>query len=71
MNWSAADSSLTIAVTHATEEDSAFSQFAVLPVLQKRLRVMHASLNCSEKLLLLQVPIVPQSVRNSNTSPNY
>lgn len=71
MNWSAADSSLTIAVTHATEEDSAFSQFAVLPVLQKRLRVMHASLNCSENLLLLQVPIVPQSVRNSNTSPNY
>lgn len=71
MNWSAADSSLTIAVTHATEEDSAFSQFAVLPVLQKRLRVMHASLNCSEKLLLLQVPIVPQSVHNSSTSPNY
>ncbi len=71
MSWSAVNSILTIAVEHDTGEGRAYSEFAVLPVLQKRLRVMHASLNCSDNLLLLQVPIALKSVGDADTAPNY
>ena len=57
LSWNDDTSTLWLEVRNITPEEKAYREFAILPVLQKRLRVMQATLNTSEHRLLLQVPI--------------
>tara|TARA_R100001377_G_scaffold74934_1_gene51328 strand:+ start:3841 stop:5682 length:1842 start_codon:yes stop_codon:yes gene_type:complete len=71
MSWNDDNSTLSIAVQHDARAENAYSEFAVLPVLQKRLRVMHATLSSSRNLLLLELPITRKNTGNADASPDY
>lgn len=60
VNWKSDTSTLSVQVQHVRRELTAYSEFAALPVLKKRLRAMYATLNVSDNLLLLQIPIAPK-----------
>lgn len=66
LDWDDAAFTLYIRVQQYPLEENAFSEFAALPVLQKRLRVMQATLTATANLLFLQMTIS----RNTDSSAN-
>ena len=71
LNWTQSTDTLCILIEHKKNDTHVFDEFSVLPVLQKRLRVMHATLDATEYQLLLQVPIVKITDSNADASPSY
>lgn len=68
LSWKEDTRTLCIRVLDQTGQVGAFGEFAVLPVLQKRLNAMHATLSVSDKLLLLRAPIDHKAEISSETS---
>lgn len=71
LSWVDSTSTLSILVQHKEKNTHVFDEFTVLPVLQKRLRVMDANLNVMEYQLRLQVPITRKMESSADESPSY
>ena len=71
LSWNDENSTLSVRVQHIANEGDAYSEFAALPVLQKRLGVMRATLNTLENVVLLLVPITRRTDTGVDTFPSY
>lgn len=71
VNWMSDTSTLSVRVQYERREFTAHKELAVLPVLKKRLRAMCATLNVSDNLLLLLMPIAPTPQTNFDSLPSH